>query len=148
MSVLTWSIDLNKIQNMISNDILPKISEWANITKDYLLDIGSRYINYEIIMSCISSIILFVVLVIWLVLTKRWMDNWKEYRKNPTRTQWLTMDDGWGESKPTQLIMLIIWVIMVIAWMCFIWEIINLIKWLYIPEIPLFKTLVRAKNLI
>lgn len=49
MTVFTGTINLDKYQQVLAETVLPKLGEWVTITKDFMIDLGGRYINFQII---------------------------------------------------------------------------------------------------
>ena len=133
MGIFTGTIDLSKAQDILSTTVLPKLWEWVTMTKEYVLNLWGRYINFEIVIHSLWVFISLLIATIWAVVVWK---MWKKYK-----------DVDWYKRPERTTAVRVIWWTAIIFWIiCFLCSIISFIQWIYIPEIPLFKELVALKG--
>lgn len=133
MWIFTGTIDLNRAQDILSTTVLPKLWEWITITKEYVLNLWDRYINFEIVMHSLWVFISLLIATIWAVVVWK---TWKKYK-----------DVEWYHRPERVTVARLLWWFAILFWIWSLFCNINsLIQWLYIPEIPLFKELVALKG--
>ncbi len=135
MWIFTGQIDVNNVLGFINTDILWSIKEWLTLTKDYALELGGRYIQYNIIMSCVYiwigllllAIALYYLPAIFRACKKVSLSSYDDW------IQWIGF---------VCYILIVIWIPL---WAT-ISSTVELIKRKVIPEIQLYQSVMDLKN--
>lgn len=109
------------LYNDFTTNVLPKLAEWIEITKDYAFDLFERYITYLIIVDVLwlifTTLITFVIIFSW----------YKFYKtKKPDLYDSMIM-----------LLLMLLFLTFPVVWIFECWT--NLIKDLTIPEIRIYE---------
>ena len=80
-------MNADKLYEDFTNQILPKIQEWLEITKDYAFDLMDRYITYLIIIDWIAVWMCLLIIFTWLymLIFGKTTDSW-----------WVPITKIWG----------------------------------------------------
>ena len=149
--MFTGSIDLNRAQQILSETVLPKIGEGITLTKDYILDIGQRYIMFNIIMLSLVVVAWVALFVFGIYLIVRSNKKFvlrkkrEEYKQERAKTG--REDRIWIAGDTLSFLTLLVGIAILIPVFYVIWDTIELLKWIVIPEVPLFQDLMKLKEL-
>lgn len=126
---------MEQIYNDFTTKLLPKIQEGLTITKDYFVDLFSRYVHFLFIVDTLTAVLGFIALITTLYLT---------FRKNGF-VRWIHSGGEW-DSREFAYIPIVI--VMVVSFIVMISGTINAIKDKYIPEIRVIEKIqdFRANN--
>lgn len=115
-----------KIYEDFTQNILPKIEEGLQITKEYAFDLGERYITYLTIIDSIAFIVSLLLLIFSIIIFRKFY-------------KWLDFD--WDEVG-LALVFIVVLPVLITIVSCSFW---NLIKDIILPEVRIYEELFKNK---
>ena len=134
--MFTWEININAIYDQFSKIIAPKIAEWFVMTKDWFMDLSSRYIQYSIRYEWIWIIVFIFMAIVASIIVNIIRKNCNE--KIAEADRWDR--DDWSITKHISII--VYWFFMVGLFIATVNTALSLVKWKFVPEIQLYKEIV------
>lgn len=126
--MFTWQIDLEALQRTINEQFMPAIGEGIEITKDWWLDLFSRYVSFVILQQSLTILFLLATMGFFVVFCIKQQKK----IKNAIKT--------WEEA--LFAIVFFVWLVLFFCCLGFLYEsLITTIEVLYIPEVYIYNKL-------
>lgn len=125
---------MNSLVEVFNSQLLPAIQQWAVLTKDYVLDLFGRYIQYSIALDILSIVLILIVLYLFIFFFK------KVYKYD------CTLERSLNQWAATTFYSLLAWTAVFISTVHWVMATKHLIQTIFLPELTIYEKIIELKE--